>query len=114
MHAACQVLCTFQLNFAYQEGVGVSQWSYHGDVRPAIVVPLYSADPRKPGLFNQLDGPDSGNEQGGEKKGIGAVLSAILGLGALAAYAYATGKCIDDIGDADTESAACDAVASGW
>lgn len=103
-----------QLNLAYQEGIEGSQWSYHGDVKPGIVVPLYSTDPRQPGLFNRLDDPDSKDEQGDEKTGIGAILGAILGVGALAAYAYATGKCIEDIGDAETESAACDAVGSGW
>ena len=103
-----------QLNLTYQEGVEASQWSYHGDAKPGIVVPLYSMDPRKPGLFNRLDEPDSQGEQGDKKTGIGAILSAILGVGVLAAYAYATGKCFEDIGDAKNESAACDAVASGW
>jgi len=44
----------------------------------------------------------------------GVVLSTILGIGVIAAYAYATGKCIQDIGDGVNQSAACDTVSSGW
>ena len=106
---------TRQLNLAYQEGVGGGIWTYYSESgKPAIIVPLYSTNPRKPGLFNSLDKPQSEEDEGEPKAGVGVVLSAILGIGVIAAYAYATGKCVQDIGDGINQSAACDAVSSGW
>lgn len=101
-----------QLNFAYQEGVGGGLWTYYGSTgKPGIVIPLYSTDPKRPGLFNSLDDSPSENDEEGEKKmSAGAVLSTILGVGVLAAYAYATGKCFSDMADSETESAACEWV----
>jgi len=107
-----------QLNLAYQEGFGTSQWFYPGEAaKPGIVIPLYSMNPRTPGLFNSLDSPES-EEDDEPKPGIGAVLGALLGLGLLAAYAYATGKCIKDTfdydyyGDSSSGSDACEAASS--
>ena len=108
-----------QLNMAYQEGVARSQWAYYGESgKPGILVSLYSMNPREPGLFNELlfnrlEKPESEEEEG-KPGGIRAVLSAILGAGIIAAYAYASGKCVEDIGNAVQDSAACDAVSSGW
>lgn len=101
-----------QLNFAYQEGVGGGLWTYYSNTRkPGIVIPLYSTDPKEPGLFNSLDeSPSENGEEGDKKMSAGAVLSTILGVGVLAAYAYATGKCVSDIANSRTESAACDAI----
>ena len=108
-----------QLNMAYQEGVARTHWAYYGESRkPGILVPLYSMNPREPGLFNELLfnrlGKPGAEEEEGKPGGIRAVVSAILGAGIIAAYAYATGKCVEDIGNAVQDSAACDAVSSGW
>lgn len=105
-----------QINMAYQEGVGTSLWSYYGEtLKSGVVVPLYSLDIRNPGLFNQLlfnrlDEPESEDENEKPKTSIRAVLSGILGAGIIAAYAYATGKCVDDISNGVTDSSACEAL----
>ena len=59
-----------QLNPANQEGVGSNLWTYSSESgKPAIIVPLYSTNPRRPGLFNSLDKPPSKEDEGKRRRG---------------------------------------------
>lgn len=106
-----------QLNLAYQGGFGATRsFEFEQSKQPSVVIPLYSTDSKKPGLFNRFDDAEA-EEDGGSKIGIGAVLGALLGLGVVAAYAYAAGKCTkyfldgpDFYGEPDSDSHYCEAL----
>lgn len=106
-----------QLNLAWQDNFGAIQsFEFEQSKKPNVVIPLYSTNPKRPGLFNRLDSADT--EEGKRSKiSVGAVVSTLVGLGVLAAYAYAAGKCTkhfldgpDFYGEPDSDYRYCEAL----
>lgn len=106
-----------QINLTWQDKFGaIRPYGFEPHEQISIAVPLYSANPKRPGLFNRLDAEES-EEDGKPKVGIGAVVATLVGLGLLAAYTYAAGKCAKHIfdgpdiyGEQDSDSRYCEAL----
>ena len=106
-----------QLNLSYQDNLGTT--GSMGDWRPSqerMHISLYSPNPRTPGLFNQLDGKTSDDDEKTEGT-VGKVVGTVLGIGILGLYVYAASECVSGLADsnqtaveAQKTQAACSAL----
>ena len=99
-----------QLNLVYQDNFGETESFDPGYVeKSSVAIPLYSMNPRTPGIFNRLEDDQSGEEDE-SKVDIRAVVSGLVVLGVIALYTYAAVKCVEDIDNYEQNSAACEAL----
>lgn len=107
-----------QVNLAFQNDISPTQGFTFERVRQTgIAIPLYSVNPRTPGLLNHLNASGA-TEKGKSKATAGGVIGVVLAVGILGLVAYAAGKCLKEttsfeLDQSRRDDKGCKALSSG-